>query len=161
MLACVIAGLVERYEQPLVNKNNTPRMPWHDVAIGMVRICAFIGYFIQLLVKLSTSNTVYVICSIFSYHAFILCFALLPLQVGTPARDVARHFVQRWNFIKASKGMHRVIVPFLTPKGEFVAARDDSKFKGTCRVQVIRSSSEWSSGVDREVSAIVCYANRI
>ncbi|RUS17342.1 hypothetical protein BC937DRAFT_90093 [Endogone sp. FLAS-F59071] len=107
---------VEHHEQPLINKDNTPRIPWHDVAIGMV---------------------------------------------GTPARDIARHFVQRWNFIKATKGMHRVIVPFLTPKGEFVATRDDSKFKGTCRVQVIRSSAEWSSGVDREHSIYNAYVECI
>ncbi|KAI8332617.1 hypothetical protein BC941DRAFT_455475 [Chlamydoabsidia padenii] len=77
--------------------------------------------------------------------------------VGPAARDVARHFVQRWNFLKASKGMHRSSVPFLMPKGEYVAARDESKFKGTCRTQVLRSSAEWSSGIDREHSIYNAY----
>ncbi|ORZ14534.1 hypothetical protein BCR42DRAFT_329482 [Absidia repens] len=81
---------VINYDQTLVDRRLTARMPWHDMSIGVV---------------------------------------------GPAARDVARHFVQRWNFLKASKGMHRSSVPFLMPKGEYVAARDESKFKGTCRTQ--------------------------
>lgn len=42
------------------------------------------------------------------------------------------------------------------PKGEYVAARDESHFKGSCRVQLLRSSAEWSSGIEREV-IFVCY----
>lgn len=42
-------------------------------------------------------------------------------------------------------------MPFLLPKGEYVAVRDESKFKGTCRIQVLRSSAEWSLGINREV----------
>lgn len=37
------------------------------------------------------------------------------------------------------------------PKGEYVAARDESNFTGTCKVQLLRSSSRWSSDVEREV----------
>ncbi|ORX52360.1 phospholipase D/nuclease [Hesseltinella vesiculosa] len=77
--------------------------------------------------------------------------------VGPVARDIARHFIQRWNFIKSTKAMHRHSLPFLMPKGEYVAARDESKFKGSCRVQVLRSSSEWSSGVKREHSIYNAY----
>ncbi|CAJ0762818.1 5861_t:CDS:2, partial [Entrophospora sp. SA101] len=69
---------------------------------------------------------------------------------GTPARDVARHFVQRWNFIKDEKAFERKDIPFLTPKGEFVSTRDESRFKGTCNVQLLRSSSVWSSGIKTE-----------
>jgi phospholipase D1/2 len=72
--------------------------------------------------------------------------------VGPMARDISRHFIQRWNYLKATKSMHRQNLPFLLPKGEYVAARDESKFKGTCRVQALRSSAQWSSGVEREVS---------
>lgn len=50
--------------------------------------------------------------------------------------------------------MHRKIVPFLMPKGEYVAARDESNFTGTCKVQLLRSSSRWSSDVEREV---ICF----
>ncbi|KAI9496611.1 hypothetical protein BDB00DRAFT_758105, partial [Zychaea mexicana] len=77
--------------------------------------------------------------------------------VGPIARDIARHFIQRWNFLKASKGMHRPTVPFLMPKGEYVAARDETKFKGTCRVQLLRSSAQWSSGIEREHSIYNAY----
>ncbi|KAI9011006.1 hypothetical protein CLU79DRAFT_839416 [Phycomyces nitens] len=77
--------------------------------------------------------------------------------VGPIARDVARHFIQRWNFLKSSKGKHRTTVPFLMPKGEFVAERDESRFEGTCRVQLLRSSAEWSSGIEREHSIYNAY----
>ncbi|CAO3590887.1 unnamed protein product [Absidia cylindrospora] len=103
---------VVNFDQTLVDRKITPRMPWHDMTIGVV---------------------------------------------GPAARDIARHFVQRWNFLKASKGMHRSSVPFLMPKGEYVAARDESKFKGTCRTQILRSSAEWSSGIEREHSIYNAY----
>ncbi|KAI8067472.1 hypothetical protein BC940DRAFT_53410 [Gongronella butleri] len=77
--------------------------------------------------------------------------------VGPVARDIARHFIQRWNYIKTTKAMHRHNLPFLMPKGEYVAARDEHKFKGSCRVQVLRSSSAWSSGVQREHSIYNAY----
>lgn len=54
--------------------------------------------------------------------------------------------------MKSTKSMHRRNLPFLMPKGEYVAARDESNFSGTCRVQLLRSSSRWSSDVEREVS---------
>ncbi|KAG1511951.1 hypothetical protein G6F47_007715 [Rhizopus delemar] len=95
---------VSQYDNELVDKLTTARMPWHDIHTAMV---------------------------------------------GPPARDIARHFVQRWNFIKKSK--EREEIPFLLPKGEYVSSRDESKFKGTCRIQVLRSSAEWSQGIKREV----------
>lgn len=76
---------------------------------------------------------------------------------GLPARDVARHFVQRWNFIKVNKSKEREVVPFLLPKGEYVATRDEIKFKGSCRIQVLRSSAEWSQGIKREYSIYNAY----
>ncbi|KAI7865707.1 hypothetical protein BDF14DRAFT_1729766 [Spinellus fusiger] len=77
--------------------------------------------------------------------------------VGPIARDVARHFIQRWNFLKTSKGMHRPTVPFLMPKGEYVAERDENRFEGSCRVQLLRSSAQWSSGIEREHSIYNAY----
>ncbi|CAG8727452.1 15273_t:CDS:2, partial [Dentiscutata heterogama] len=71
-------------------------------------------------------------------------------DVGQPARDVARHFVQRWNFIKEEKSFERETLPFLLPKGEYVSTRDESRFKGTCEVQLLRSSAIWSSGIKVE-----------
>ncbi|CAB5182186.1 unnamed protein product [Rhizophagus irregularis] len=49
---------VSDYNAEIVDKSRVPRMPWHDVSIGVV---------------------------------------------GHPARDIARHFIQRWNFIKEEK----------------------------------------------------------
>ncbi|KAI9485673.1 MAG: hypothetical protein EXX96DRAFT_494975 [Benjaminiella poitrasii] len=103
---------VAQFDLTLVDRKITPRMPWHDMTVGMV---------------------------------------------GPIARDVARHFIKRWNFLKASKGMHRPTVPFLMPKGEYVAVRDESSFKGTCRVQLLRSSAQWSSGIEREHSIYNAY----
>lgn len=103
---------VAQFHKTLVDRTSTPRMPWHDVTLGVV---------------------------------------------GPIARDVARHFIQRWNFLKSTKSMHRRVVPFLMPKGEYVAARDESKFTGTCKVQLLRSSSRWSSDVEREHSIYNAY----
>jgi phospholipase D1/2 len=86
--------------------------------------------------------TIFFVC-----HFNLLCI----IKVGPIARDISRHFIQRWNFLKASKSMHRRTVPFLMPKGEYVAARDESKFMGTCKVQLLRSSARWSSDIEREV----------
>lgn len=71
--------------------------------------------------------------------------------VGHPARDIARHFIQRWNFIKEEKAFERESIPFLMPKGEYVSTRDESKFFGTCNIQLLRSSASWSSGIELEV----------
>ncbi|CAI2162099.1 19719_t:CDS:10 [Funneliformis geosporum] len=100
----------------VVDKKVAPRMPWHDVSMGMV---------------------------------------------GPPARDVARHFVQRWNFIKDEKSYSNPKFPFLTPKGEYVSTRDESRFRGTCEVQLLRSSAEWSSGIKLENSIYNAYCHLI
>ena len=49
-------------------------------------------------------------------------------------------------------------MPFLLHKGEYVAARDEAKFKGTCRIQVLRSSAEWSLGITTEVGTFLASA---
>lgn len=104
--------IVAQFDKTLVDRKVTPRMPWHDVTLGVV---------------------------------------------GPIARDISRHFIQRWNFLKSTKSMHRRNLPFLMPKGEYVAARDESNFTGTCRVQLLRSSSRWSSDVEREHSVYNAY----
>ncbi|KAL0081875.1 hypothetical protein J3Q64DRAFT_1643019, partial [Phycomyces blakesleeanus] len=78
-------------------------------------------------------------------------------MLGPPARDIARHFVQRWNFVKSTRAKDRSDLPFLMPKGEYVSSRDESKFRGTCRIQVVRSSAGWSQGVPREHSIYTAY----
>jgi len=90
--------------QDLVDRNTTPRMPWHD--IGAV-------------------------------------------VTGTAARDVSRHFIQRWNAVKREKAKLNLSYPYLLPK-----SYDNM---GPCRLicdtllhhvkcQVLRSASSWSAG---------------
>ncbi|KAJ2401938.1 hypothetical protein GGI23_001063 [Coemansia sp. RSA 2559] len=107
---------VNDYEETLIDRRTTPRMPWHDVHMAMI---------------------------------------------GQPARDVARHFIQRWNFIKSSKGMAKAHMPFLMPKGEYSATRNDLQYRGTCRTQLLRSSAEWSLGITKESSIHTAYCEMI
>ncbi|KAJ9060903.1 hypothetical protein DSO57_1026038 [Entomophthora muscae] len=79
---------------------------------------------------------------------------------GAAARDVARHFIERWNFIKTSKARQRSHIPFLMPQGENCKERKDPS-GGTCQIQVLRSSSEWSSGVEKENSIYNAYIENI
>ncbi|KAJ2548674.1 hypothetical protein EV175_004736, partial [Coemansia sp. RSA 1933] len=107
---------VNDYEETLIDRRTTPRMPWHDVHMAMI---------------------------------------------GQPARDVARHFIQRWNFVKSSKAMAKPHMPFLMPKGEYSATRNDLQYRGTCRTQLLRSSAEWSLGITKESSIHTAYCEMI
>lgn len=82
-------------------------------------------------------------------------------MAGKPARDVARHFVQRWNFVKSEKGMKKSHMKFLTPKGEFVSTRNEFGWTGSQKVQILRSSTLWSQGVDLERSIQDAYLSSI
>ncbi|XP_074819669.1 phospholipase D1 isoform X2 [Natator depressus] len=69
---------------------------------------------------------------------------------GKAARDVARHFIQRWNFTKIMKPKYRSLsYPFLLPKSQ----RTTSEMKyqvpeSVCaNVQVLRSAADWSAGI--------------
>lgn len=91
----------------LVDRNTTPRMPWHDV--GVV------------------------------------------LQAAA-ARDVARHFIQRWNAIKLEKARQNPNYPYLLPKAysDIKPLQDLDKVL-ECDInpvscQVLRSLSSWSGG---------------
>ncbi|KAG7321528.1 hypothetical protein KOW79_014386 [Hemibagrus wyckioides] len=69
---------------------------------------------------------------------------------GKAARDVARHFIQRWNFTKIMKPKYRSLsYPFLLPKSHSTA-NDLSYQVPDCvntRVQVLRSAADWSAGI--------------
>ena len=68
--------------------------------------------------------------------------------VGQPARDIARHFVQRWNFLirDRRRGLSRPI-PTLLPPSEFNPQELETlQLNGTCEVQMLRSCGEWSMG---------------
>ncbi|KAG9066893.1 hypothetical protein KI688_012805 [Linnemannia hyalina] len=80
---------------------------------------------------------------------------------GQPARDIARHFVQRWNFVKREKGMKKSHMKFLTPKGEFVSTRNETGWTGSQKIQILRSSTNWSQGVDLEHSILNAYLSSI
>lgn len=66
--------------------------------------------------------------------------------VGQPARDLTRHFVQRWNYILRQRKPTRP-TPFLLPPPDFVPADLEALgLDGTCEVQILRSAGAWSLG---------------
>ncbi|XP_022246655.1 phospholipase D1-like [Limulus polyphemus] len=99
---------LEQPYQDLVNRNTTPRMPWHDIGL---------------------------------------------LLQGSSARDVSRHFIQRWNFTKFEKAKQYVKYPWLLPKAydnlnNFPSLPKESTGQMLCaNVQILRSIGEWSAGV--------------
>ncbi|NXK37770.1 PLD2 Phospholipase, partial [Piprites chloris] len=69
---------------------------------------------------------------------------------GKAARDIARHFIQRWNFTKIMKPKYRSLsYPFLLPKSQQTA--NELKYQVPdavpATVQVIRSAADWSAGI--------------
>ncbi|ORE03496.1 phospholipase D/nuclease [Rhizopus microsporus var. microsporus] len=100
------------------------------------------------------------------WHDMSLCV------MGAPVLDVARHFCERWNFVKHEKAKDKDNIPFLQPPlggmgsqqryiEEDPEAHHYRKYRhnhrthgvtGTMRTQVLRSSAKWSSGVELEHS---------
>ncbi|ELU04927.1 hypothetical protein CAPTEDRAFT_168015 [Capitella teleta] len=68
---------------------------------------------------------------------------------GHPARDVARHFIQRWNFTKLHKQKMNIDYPMLLPKSyeNFSVPSWVPQQAFTCNCQITRSSCEWSAGI--------------
>ncbi|KAI8332154.1 hypothetical protein EDC96DRAFT_579571 [Choanephora cucurbitarum] len=75
--------------------------------------------------------------------------------VGPAARDVARHFVQRWNFLRRKKpNAPKRPTPMLLPVPDAYTnkVKEGDKrichphFSSSCRVQILRSVSPWSIG---------------
>ncbi|KAM9712896.1 phospholipase D1 isoform 1-T1 [Menidia menidia] len=69
---------------------------------------------------------------------------------GKAARDVARHFIQRWNFTKLVKPKYRrMSYPHLLPKSHTTAGEQRYLVPGctSSRVQILRSASDWSAGI--------------
>ncbi|CAG8742900.1 3612_t:CDS:2, partial [Acaulospora morrowiae] len=116
---------VNNWASPLISKEKTARMPWHDVSIGLI---------------------------------------------GKPALDVARHFIQRWNFIKKMKAENKPVYPVLVAKSDAQSERehpttirrytstgrvvDVHPDTGTCSVQILRSSAAWSHGLSETEHSI-------
>ena len=66
--------------------------------------------------------------------------------VGQPARDLTRHFVQRWNYVLRQRRPTRP-TPFLLPPPDFNPADlEVLGLDGTCEVQILRSCCMWSMG---------------
>ncbi|KAI9833603.1 MAG: hypothetical protein M1819_003556 [Sarea resinae] len=66
--------------------------------------------------------------------------------VGQPARDLTRHFVQRWNYILRQRKPTRP-TPFLLPPPDFNPADLEALgLDGTCEIQILRSCCWWSMG---------------
>ncbi|XP_033285419.1 phospholipase D1 isoform X3 [Orcinus orca] len=69
---------------------------------------------------------------------------------GKAARDVARHFIQRWNFTKIMKPKYRSLsYPFLLPKSQTTAHELKHQVPGSvhANVQLLRSAADWSAGI--------------
>lgn len=76
---------------------------------------------------------------------------------GKVARDVARHFIQRWNAVKVEKVKDNPKYPLLVPKSyqKFSPAYLVHDMPSTyAKCQVLRSSSSWSIGTRTTESSI-------
>ncbi|XP_004675021.1 PREDICTED: phospholipase D1 isoform X2 [Condylura cristata] len=84
---------------------------------------------------------------------------------GKAARDVARHFIQRWNFTKIMKPKYRSLsYPFLLPKSQTTAHELKYQVPGSvhANVQLLRSAADWSAGIKyHEESIHTAYINVI
>ncbi|KAM9788578.1 phospholipase D2 [Neosynchiropus ocellatus] len=68
---------------------------------------------------------------------------------GKSARDLSRHFIQRWNFTKIFKIKYKDdFYPYLLPKSHCTADSLPFTVPGSqkARVQVLRSADRWSTG---------------
>ncbi|RYO97966.1 hypothetical protein DL764_007227 [Monosporascus ibericus] len=67
--------------------------------------------------------------------------------VGQPARDLTRHFVQRWNYLRRERKPTRP-TPFLLPPPDANPSDLEALgLTGTCEVQMLRSAGDWSLGL--------------
>uniref|UniRef100_A0AC34Q529 Phospholipase n=1 Tax=Panagrolaimus sp. JU765 TaxID=591449 RepID=A0AC34Q529_9BILA len=76
---------------------------------------------------------------------------------GETARDIARHFIQRWNATKSEKLKGNNDYPYLLPKSyDWIKVPSVFLTKGTYKtdVQVVRSVSNWSSLIDKTETSI-------
>uniref|UniRef100_A0A672ZA43 Phospholipase n=1 Tax=Sphaeramia orbicularis TaxID=375764 RepID=A0A672ZA43_9TELE len=67
---------------------------------------------------------------------------------GKAARDVARHFIQRWNFTKLVKPKYRSLsYPYLLPKSHTTCDVENLVFFFLLCSQILRSAADWSAGI--------------
>jgi phospholipase D1/2 len=78
--------------------------------------------------------------------------------VGQPARDLTRHFVQRWNYLLRQRKPSRP-TPVLLPPPDFVPSElEGLGIGGTCEVQILRSACAWSLGTPDRVEKSILNA---
>ncbi|KAI1773583.1 phospholipase D [Hypoxylon cercidicola] len=71
--------------------------------------------------------------------------------VGQPARDLTRHFVQRWNYLRRERKPTRP-TPFLLPPPDANPVDLEALgLSGTCEVQILRSAGDWSLGYPKDL----------
>lgn len=76
------------------------------------------------------------------------------LTSGKVARDLARHFVQRWNYLLRQKRPSR-FTPLLTPPPDLTDEEvKEMGLGGSCEVQLLRSSGNWSLGLKETEQSI-------
>ncbi|CAG8949797.1 hypothetical protein HYFRA_00004120 [Hymenoscyphus fraxineus] len=82
--------------------------------------------------------------------------------VGQPARDLTRHFIQRWNYVLRGRTPTRP-TPFLLPPPDYETPDLEALgLNGTCEVQILRSASDWSLGLtETEHSIMTAYCKMI
>ncbi|KIM73758.1 hypothetical protein PILCRDRAFT_99252 [Piloderma croceum F 1598] len=91
---------------------------------------------------------------------------------GTVVLDIVQHFVERWNEIKKRKACHPHLEHwhkmgrqfrqrFYLKPGEEIEPGYSEAPHGTCRVQAVRSVSDWSQGVLTEHSVQNAYRELI
>lgn len=73
---------------------------------------------------------------------------------GETARDLSRHFVQRWNYLLRQKRPSR-LTPLLTPPPDLTPeAVAGMGIDGTCEIQILRSAGNWSLGLKEHEESI-------
>lgn len=73
---------------------------------------------------------------------------------GKAVRDLARHFVQRWNYLIRQKRPSR-LTPLLTPPPDFTDEEiRTSGLNGSCQIQLLRSAGSWSLGLKEHEQSI-------
>ncbi|ODV97208.1 hypothetical protein PACTADRAFT_48957 [Pachysolen tannophilus NRRL Y-2460] len=80
------------------------------------------------------------------------------ISSGQIARDLSRHFVQRWNFLLRQKRPSRPTPLLLPPPNLTKEEIAKMGLAGTCEIQLLRSSCGWSLGLkEPEVSIQQAY----
>ncbi|PFH59167.1 hypothetical protein XA68_12728 [Ophiocordyceps unilateralis] len=74
--------------------------------------------------------------------------------VGQPARDLTRHFVQRWNYLRRGRKPTRPLPFLLPPPDARLDELDNLGLTGTCEVQILRSAATWSLGIEETEHSI-------